>query len=269
MSNPAGKCVFCGGTGLTKGHVWPDWLGSVLPRTATHHEHEIGRFHTFEPSVRGPAHSVRLRQGAARSRKPRNTCLRCNGGWMSGIEGFAKAFLVPLIRGDDCLLSPFVQFSISALLCLIAMRFEFLSGGMKAITKEDRDWLRSRRHPSQDWKIWIARFEGERPDDHSGGSYALQLVSDPTDAVGPEHCNMQVTTLVLGRLCAHLVYAPDLPLAEFEYEGIHLTRIWPPSRFPINTGEMTGLSDRDVLSLHETYARNAPTLQPLPPVAGE
>jgi hypothetical protein len=98
----------------------------------------------------------------------------------------------------------------------------------------------------------------------SGRSYGLQLVSGPTDAVGPEHCNMQVTTLVLGRLCVHLVYAPDLPLDQFEYEGLHLTCIWPPSRFLIDTSAMTGLSDRDVLWLHETFARSAPSLQPLP-----
>ena len=62
----------------------------------------------------------------------------------------------------------------------------------------------------------------------------------------------------------HLVYAPDLPLDQFEYGGLHLTCIWPPSRFLIDTTEMTGLSDRDVLWLHETFARTAPSLQPLP-----
>ena len=180
--------------------MWPDWLNDILPRTATHHEHEIGRFETFVPIAKGPAYSKRVRQGHARSRKPRNTCLRCNTGWMSGIEGFAKRFLVPLIDGENCLLSAFAQPSISALLCLIAMRLEFLGGGMRAITTEDHDWLRYYHEPSRDWKIWIAGFAGDRPEDHPARSYCVQLVSSPTATVGPEYCNMQVTTLVLGKL---------------------------------------------------------------------
>jgi hypothetical protein len=183
---------------------------------------------------------------------------------MRDIEGFAKPFLIALIQGGDCLISPFVQFTISALLCLIAMRLEFLSGDMRAMKRDDYDWLRRHRHPGQDWKIWIAWFEGEGTHEHSSRSYSLQVVSEPTDIGGPKYCNMQVTTLVLGRLCAHLIYAPDLPVPESEYEGVHLTRIWPPSRFQIDTSGMIGLSDLDVLWLHETYARNAPSLEPLP-----
>jgi hypothetical protein len=263
MSQPPGKCVFCGGKRLTKGHVWPDWLNDILPQTATHHEHEIGRFETFIPKAKGPAYSKRLRQGHARSRKPRNTCLRCNTGWMSGIEGLAKQSLLPLIKGENCVLDTFAQFSISTLLCLIAMRIEFLSG-MRAITAEDHDWVRYYREPSKDWKIWIAHFDGDTPDDHPARSYCVQLVSDQTETVGPEYCNAQISTLVIGKLCAHLVYAPELPLTKFEYEGIRLTRIWPANPYHIDTGWMTGLSGRDVLWLHETFARDSPTL----PTAG-
>src|SRR5258708_255743 len=90
MSKPAGRCVFCGGTGLTRGHVWPDWLNKILPKTATHHEQETGKFNTFQTSVPGPEHSVRIGHGHARTRKPRNTCVTCNGGWMSLIEDRAR-----------------------------------------------------------------------------------------------------------------------------------------------------------------------------------
>jgi hypothetical protein len=55
MSKPVGKCVFCGGPGLTKSHVWPEWAEAILPESATHHEQIIGQFHTFTPKVQGPA----------------------------------------------------------------------------------------------------------------------------------------------------------------------------------------------------------------------
>ena len=97
---------------------------------------------------------------------------------MSGIEGFAKRFLVPLIDGENCLLSAFAQPSISALLCLIAMRLEFLGGGMRAITTEDHDWLRYYHEPSRDWKIWIAGFAGDRPKERTvaAGKRARQVL---------------------------------------------------------------------------------------------
>ena len=36
-SKAQGKCIFCGGEGLTKEHVWPNWIKSVLPRDSTEH----------------------------------------------------------------------------------------------------------------------------------------------------------------------------------------------------------------------------------------
>jgi hypothetical protein len=124
----AGTCAFCGGTGLTKGHVWPAWLGRFLPMTgATHHEQEIGRFYSFDPKVPGPAYSKRLLQGPARSRRPRNTCLACNTGWMSTIENGAMPYMAPLIQDTPLLLDTFGQRQLAALLVLMAMRLEFLT----------------------------------------------------------------------------------------------------------------------------------------------
>jgi hypothetical protein len=194
MSKPAGKCVFCGGQGLTKSHVWPSWLNPILPPTSTHHEHEIGRFYTFISAVKGPAHSKQIRQGHARSRKPRNTCLRCNSGWMSGIESIAKHATVPLIQDSQLLLTTFAQRWVATLLCLITIRFAFLTGDMNPVSPEERDWLRYYREPSRHWHIWIGRFDGDNPDSHWARSYAAQLESAPTDKVGPEYCNAQVTS---------------------------------------------------------------------------
>jgi hypothetical protein len=255
MSKPAGKCVFCGGPGLTKGHVWPDWLGKVLPQTATHHEHETGRFETFTPSIPGPEHSTRIHQGQARSRKPRNTCKKCNSGWMSRIEELAIPFMVPLIRGERMLLSPFGQLAVSALICLIGMRLEFL-GVQRAVSQTDRDWLREHRWPSSDWKIWIARYAGEKSQDHFAKYYAAQLGSVPPERVGPEHCNVRVATLVIGQLCTHSFYSPVDTIDG--YDGTRISRVWPPVNNEIETGLTGRLSDKAVLWLHEAFARESP-----------
>src|SRR5262249_25380118 len=101
MAQIAGKCVFCGGTGLTKGHVWPDWISKTLPVTASHHELVVGKWETFTSTLPGPQYSIKQRQGSARQRKPRNTCKACNGGWMSLIERAAMTSMTLLIHGVD------------------------------------------------------------------------------------------------------------------------------------------------------------------------
>jgi hypothetical protein len=251
MLQSAGRCVFCGGRDLTKGHVWPEWMDRVLPRTATHHEQEIGKFNTFETAVPGPEHVIRKKQGHARSRKPRNTCKRCNGGWMSVIEDYARGCATQLILGFPRLLGIGDQQSLASLLTLISMRQEFL-GEMRAISDDERDWLRYYREPSIHWKIWISGFRGDDADEHWSRTYAAQLEPKPTDKVGPEHCNVRVTTLVMGKLCAHLFYSPVI---DFQgYEGVHLGQIWP-LRYPWMDG--SALSGRETLFLHEAFAREA------------
>jgi hypothetical protein len=257
MSKPAGRCVFCGGRGLTKGHVWPDWLNTILPKTATHHEQETGKFNTFETSVPGPDHTVSIAEGHARSRKPRNTCVRCNGGWMSVMEDRARPCGTRLILDIPQLMDLNDQDAIASLLALITMRLEFL-GLLRGISPQDRDWLRYYREPSNDWKIWIAAFGGDDGDQHWSRTYAAQLESKPTDKVGLEYCNVRVTTLVIGKLCAHLFYSP---IIDFQgYEGISLTQIWPRRNSYIDTSDLSVMSGRDALFLHEAFARESPPM---------
>jgi hypothetical protein len=129
MSKPAGKCIFYGGPGLTKGHVWPNWLKNILPTTSPHHEITAGYFNTFELEVLGLPKTKEEKQGPARSRKPRNTCQSCNSGWMSIIENDAIAFATPLIKGDDFQLTDEGQRRLAAFFCLITMRLQSLSQG--------------------------------------------------------------------------------------------------------------------------------------------
>ncbi len=44
MANPQGRCVFCGGTPVTKEHVWSDWLDEVIPRGGYRYEFRRERY---------------------------------------------------------------------------------------------------------------------------------------------------------------------------------------------------------------------------------
>jgi hypothetical protein len=260
MSKPQTRCVFCGELGATKGHIWPKWFNQILPQTATHHEHETGKFSTFKPTFPGPAHAIQVRQGAARSRKPRNTCKICNSGWMSGIENFSISFATPLILNNSpTLIPPFGQRALASLLSLMATRFEFTASA-RAVSQEDRNWLRLNHEPSHRWKIWIANYGGTQPEQHWARGYAMQLESAPTDEVGPDKCNAYIATLVIGQLCAHLFYSYVTDFGG--YEGIQLARIWPPRGFDLNSLSLPSLSDQEVLFLHEAFARDAERMPP-------
>jgi hypothetical protein len=69
---------------------------------------------------------------------------------------------------------------------------------------------------------------------------------------GIEHCNSQITTVVIGQFCAHLISAPTVPIDG--YEGIDLFRIWP-------TGSGIGIHSVPIIPqdwvpwLHEAFTR--------------
>jgi hypothetical protein len=256
MNKLAGKCVFCGTSGnLSKGHIWPDWLNKILPPTATHHEQYTGAFFTFEPTVPGPAKTQKIKQGHARTRRPRNTCVACNGGWMSRIESSSMPSLTALVTAKACLLDSEDQRKLSALLCLISMRLEFISG-MKTTAEADSRFLAREFEPPHHWKIWIAEFSGDDPDSHWSRYCAMQLESSPAAIFGADHCNTQVTTLVIGKFCAHIFCSTALP--DFQgYEGIRLSQIWPATYPYVDSRLIPSVNDVAVLWLHESMARTS------------
>jgi hypothetical protein len=138
------------------------------------------------------------------------------------------------------------------------MRLEFL-GDMRAITAEDRDWLRYYRERSESWKIWIAYFDGGDQDEHWSRTYGVQHTLAPTDEIGAAYCDPRILTLVIGHLCAHIFYSQDTEVAsKMAYDGVQLTQLWPASGFDLHAVGMSPLDGRAVLWLHEAYAREAP-----------
>jgi hypothetical protein len=138
------------------------------------------------------------------------------------------------------------------------MRLQFL-GIMRPIPAWDRLYLKDHLEPPPLWSVWIAKYVGEKPDDQWSRFCALQVVSsdDSTlaDKMGAEYCNTQCTTLVIGKLCAHLFSSTVQP--NLGYEGIRLTRIWPSSGFSLNTRFLPTLDDDQVVALHESVAANS------------
>src|SRR5258706_8629356 len=91
---PPGKCIFCDQGGLSKEHMWADWLRDYIPRAML--EHIIGEVAIF-PDKRELTR--KRRAGDPHSRKIRCVCEECNNEWMSQLQEDAKPFLLPMLTG--------------------------------------------------------------------------------------------------------------------------------------------------------------------------
>jgi hypothetical protein len=148
MSKPANICVFCGGTGVVKGHVTPGWFLDFLPNPADKHVPIQGLYRTFtpDPSKTTPFIIEKARQGRGAVKKLRKTCGTCDGGWMSIIEQAAKPSLSILIQGSRTRLNTDDQKKIATLVAIVTIRNEFRDGKL-AIPESDRKWLMEKRCP--------------------------------------------------------------------------------------------------------------------------
>lgn len=173
---------------------------------------------------------------------------------MSRIEQSNIAQMSELILGRPVVLTPLDQWLLAALLCLITIRLEFTDRQMQAVPVEERKYLMRNGHPPFDtWRIWLAYYQGDRPEDHWARHFGMQVVSSPNAISRPHKCNTQVTTMVIGKLCVHLASSSVMPIPP-GYEGVALSRIWPPPAGHIDTQFIEVLDDDEIVQLHESLA---------------
>lgn len=256
--NKRPKCVFCGSEGdLTKSHIWPKWSESIIPSTAAQHELRIGSTQTFAQSVPGPELKLSIKNGSASKKKPKNTCVECNGKWMRNIEEAAQPVIHKLMLGREFVLCFDEQILLSSFLCLVSMRVEKSAHGVSAIPKSDSDFIVRSRVPPPNWWIALCRYQDADPLEFWVGFFGMQIGASPNPpAIGGEHCNSQVTTIVAGHLCAHIFSSTVWP--EFDgYRAFKTTKIWPPVYPYIDTRSLPLIDNARLPWLHEAIARNS------------
>ncbi len=258
MAKSPGKCVFCKKQRtLTHGHVWPQWITDVMDFEETQHVILTGQIERYKPTMRVSGFRRQLRHGHGTSRKPRNTCIVCNSGWMSTIENIAKRPMTMLMCGEPLLLTTINQLHIASLLCLIAMRNEFNYLGVRAISDAERDWLRMKLTPPWNWQIWLSRYVGRSQRECWYWQFPMHVSSSPPSETGPHKCNTQTTTLAIGQLGAHLFSSTDFP--EFGgYEGIHLCKIWPPAQWHVDWRRVPAYNELVLRHLADALSRGIP-----------
>lgn len=194
MAKAQGFCIYCGSAGLTKEHMWADWLRRYIPREMDHH-----KIQTTVEFANRVEESFTRHNGDAHVRKLRCVCLGCNQGWMGRLQQTAKPFLVPMLTGEPIALHRNGQTAISAWAAMFTMTAEYMDPAKVAIPADERRWLRSHGRPPHHWRIWIGH--GRREKYPQFAHRVLPLVKDasemlPDDAVAPP--NTQSTTICLG-----------------------------------------------------------------------
>jgi hypothetical protein len=231
MANSQRFCIFCGRSGLSREHIWPEWSYRYVPK--------LGRAHTRmrQRSVAGISglSDQKRYQGDVNASRIKAVCKDCNSGWMSRLEASARFTLVPLIEGKPAVMAEQRQRVLAAWVAMKSMVIEF-SNAEDAVTKEDeREFLMLHMEPPPNWRIWIAKQHGLRW--RTGlvrAANTIGFASEGGTKVLPDSSfakNTQSITLGFGQLLIHafstrvpgLEPQPSPPMASA------LRKIWPLS----------------------------------------
>jgi hypothetical protein len=197
---PRGQCIFCGGTKLSKEHVWPNWLKNHMPRDAPHHVHltTVGKF--VDGKSWGRARNER-RTGDAKARRLRVVCRTCNNEWMSKLQTTCKPLLLPFLAGQWPNLSDTEQQQLATWATMSTMVWEYAHLPTRATPREQHEYFRQTQVPPDGWKIWIGRFIGNWEGGMHHTAWKSVPAADYVDDEAIEHsADSQITYWCLGSL---------------------------------------------------------------------
>jgi hypothetical protein len=233
MSKPRKRCIFCGGSGMSKEHIWGDWLKHHVKANLP--KHSLGTLIVNPPGTPNVS-SVGSRTGDPLRSKVRVVCETCNNTWLSAIQNRVKPLLIPMIGGQPCVLSHDKQQTLATWITMATMTSEFMlhEKTQISVSQADREWLWEKYTPPSDWRIWIGRYQRHRSAEQwvhcSVPIYDVAPVV--ADGEGPQ-CNTQSTTFIIGEFFGHAMsaafpnHARDWDWRVWPRAHQVLSQIWP------------------------------------------
>lgn len=263
MDRPAKKvrpqrfCIFCGKPGLSKEHIFAEWLHPYLPKTE-----EVN--HTSRTVVMQMKHDEtheRLRSGEGHSGTVRVVCKSCNNGWMSALQVQVKPLLLPMVLGEPVRLFTKHQTILAAWIAMFVMVVEHRVGDSRVVAvspRERLDFMTTKQTPKS-WKIWIGRYDREKWGPIITHTTA-EIASDTHNGAYPpgDHPvspNTHATTFVVGKLFIH-VFGSVFPrvVRQKEIAREAMPRIWPIRDSPVIWPTEITLIDRDADDIAFAFA---------------
>jgi hypothetical protein len=232
----ARTCVFCGGTGVTREHALPSWLGDVL-RPDLHNPAQHRMRHRFGDHLREGGTEWRATDLAV---VVRCVCRRCNNGWMAiQVEEPAKPLLTPMIVGNGVVLDARAQERVATWAVKTSSLLRLARPKPQSLPESVRRALHDQHTAPRECAVWLAgRARSDKPQVW-GALSGFQL-----DLEGPSGpLSLETATVAIGHLVIQAVQCPypgieiDLELSDPLREFVvpiwpHPDRAvsWPPSK---------------------------------------
>lgn len=160
MTKPQRFCIFCNRPGLSKEHVFSQWMHAYLPTDVSEYRHQVSR--RFDP-VTGMTKTEKAQQGSVAKLQLRIVCeFHCNNGWISRLDEAIKPILTPLILGQPATLDVVQQRMLATWVAAKFMTAEFSYPDDIVTPFAEREFLRVNQEPPSNWRIWISRCRAER-----------------------------------------------------------------------------------------------------------
>lgn len=225
-----GKCIFCGEGGLTKQHVLPNWLREYFPRTEKDTKTQNLLYYERVDNSLVATPKMRKTQGHLGTVRIRNVCETCNSGWMSRLENDTKPIVKELLSGHVVGMDRKKQELLCRWILLVNIMIEYTDVKTIAITESDRKTLMDGVIP-EGWKIWIGYCKNKNWEfryRHNAAKVMRKSDYKKGNDI-PEKCNVQFTTIGIGRLYIHTIksYSELLNPTIENYEDFGLMQICP------------------------------------------
>lgn len=195
-------CVFCKGTPLTKEHIFPDWLKSILDRESEL-KHSSDRLSVqFEHGKAFLTPFRKQKSGNLMSTKLLIVCKSCNSGWMSMLQQQTKPILTPLVLGESIILKTAEIDQRLKWIVMATMVAEFDDREYKRIPISQLRAFKLDPKIPEGWKIWIGAYEGTKPAHYNHiGSTQLSRNFRVT--------HLQASTFIIGKFIIYAVSSDD------------------------------------------------------------
>lgn len=264
ITQKTGTCIFCGKGGLTKEHVWPDWLQKHLPSRPGNTAHKTGMVFTskYGMAISPIEQGKQSRPGPPTSRKLRIVCNTCNNEWMSILQNKAKGLLLELFEQRWSIVSEDDRKIVINWITMFTMVSEFLNQERIGISRADRETFYRTVSPLPNWKIWLSWHNGRSVDGTKvahGAIFHGSLMRTPMSQLHQPHpWDSQVTTAVCGNLLFQVFSssAIDMHVDENYWSSLNKLSILVPNSGDVNPSARV-FRDADLMPLHQSLLQYA------------
>lgn len=220
------KCIFCGLTGLSKEHIWPEWMREYFPRADdSRYNMEV---HRARGKERDYAPKKTERPGHVSSAKLRVVCRNCNSGWMNQLEIAAKPIFTNILEKNAFAIGLEEQDVLAHWIAMKSIVVEHSQINEHITPYHDRERLRSNALIPEFLSIFLGRYDGSDGTSFRKHSAVFSHTeAGPSPPLEGRTKNVQTVSMIIGDLFVFALTArTDFDLLKY-FNSSQLTQIWP------------------------------------------